>query len=214
MKESFASNFFLNPEELKTPPGLPTGFSSLDHYLLWNGIPKGALSRVSGLQGTGKTSLWMQTARPLTQEGKMVAWIESSKTQLNPWFLRQQKLSLKHLFWISSPKNLKEKLWVLQELCHLDYFEIIGCPLEENEILKDHQLLRLKKLARRHHVALVLLARTAWTHPHLALSLHCQKNHWMILRALHRPTPHPLERRELYAHTLSEFASERKALGG
>lgn len=204
---------FLRPEQIKSPEGLPTGVRSLDEFLLWKGIPKGALSYFSGQKGLGSTSLWTQAALQITQQKKKVAWVEDETTVLNPWHLRLQGVHLDQLFWVSDPHTLKQRLWVLQELCHLDLFEMIACSIGR-EFLKDHQLLKLKRLAQRHHTAIVFLSQRAWTHPYLALSLNFQKDHLLVLRALHRPTPHPIERRELYAHTLPEFVSERKSLRG
>jgi recombination protein RecA len=204
---------FLSPEQLLPPEGLSTGHSSLDQFLLWKGLPKGALSSFSGEWGQGTTSLWMQTAAPLTKNSKHVAYIAPADTALNPWGLKRLGVCLNRLFWISPPQNLKQKLWILQELCSLDLFEMIGCPLG-GDFLKDHHLLKLKRLARRHKTAVVFLSRKPWTHSYLSLSLHLQENNLSVLRALHRPTPHVFERRELYAHTVPEFVSERKSLPG
>lgn len=204
---------FLKPEQIRSPEGLLTGVHSLDEFLLWKGIPKGALSYFSGHKGLGPTSLWIQAALHVTKDKKKVAWVEDNTALLNPWNLRLQGIQLEQLFWVSAPQNLKQKLWVLQELCHLDLFEMIACPVGRDR-LKDHQLLKLKRLAQRHHTAIVFLSQREWSHPYLALSLSFQKDRLLVLRALHRPTPHPIERRELYAHTLPEFVSERKSLRG
>lgn len=204
---------FLKPEQLRSPEGLPTGLSALDNFLLWKGLPKGALSHLGGYRGLGSTSLCIQTAGQITRQKKHVAWVEDTLTWLNPWNLRRQGVCLERLFWISTPTNLKQRLWILQELCHLDLFEMIACSLEQ-DLLKDHQLLKLKRLAQRHHTAIVFLSQRSWSHPYFALSLSFQKDRLLVLRALHRPTPHPIERRALYAHTLPEFVSERKSLRG
>lgn len=204
---------FLSPNEIKAPGGVSTGISSLDQYLFWHGIPKGALSAFCGEPGLGSTSLWIQVAAKITQRKKQASWVEDHSSKLNPWFLKKQNVSLKNLFWVSPPKDLKQKMWVLQELMSLDCFELIGCPLKEG-IIKDHHILKLKKLARNHQVALVFLTERPWSHPHLSLSLGFQKEQITILRALHRPTPHRFKRRELYAHTLPEFISEREAIDG
>ncbi len=201
---------FLNVDNIQPPEGLPTGFQPLDEFLLWRGLPKGALTYISGHKGLGLTSLWIQTALQITQKGKQVAWVEDTATRLNPWSLRLQGLCLNRLFWVSEPKDLKQKLWVMQELCSLDFFEMITCSLG-TEFLKDHQLLKLKRLAQRHHTALVFLSPRAWSHPYLALSLSFQEENLVVLRALHRPTPYAIERRKLYAHTLPEFAPEGEA---
>lgn len=207
---------FLKPEELKTPPGLKTGFSALDAFLLWKGIPEGAISLWSGFQGMGSTSLWIQTAKNLSLENKKSAWIDSPSSLLNPWALRRIGLGLRHIFWVSAPKDLKQKLWVLQELCGLGSFSLIGCSLEKDN-LKAHHIVKLKKLAAKHHVGLVLLTERNFTHPLISLNMEFQKDHILISRAQHRPTPHTIptiDRRDLYAHALPEFIQKRKPLGG
>lgn len=200
-------------EKLRPPPGISTGMNSLDRFLLWNGIPKGALSSLNGTKGWGATSLWVQMASALTKQNKHVAWVESAHTQLNPWHLRQKDVDLKNLFVVSAPRDLKQLLWALQELCSLDLFEMVTCSLDRH-LLKDHQLLKLKRLARRHQTAVVFLSERSWTHPHLDVSLSFHKDRILVVRALHRPTPHILERREPHAHALPEFVPKRKVFGG
>lgn len=204
---------FLSPDQLKSPPGLPTGASDLDDFLSTKGIPRGGLTSLSGCSGLGATSLWMQMLKLSQAKGGLGAWIESQSSVLNPWTLKQQGIKLDQLFWISPPKDLKQKLWVLSEICSLDLFESITCSLDK-DFLKDHQLIKLKRLAKRHQVALIFISNQAWSHHELDLSLHFQRDKTLVLRARHRPTPHLLERRDLYAHTLSEFTSERKVLCG
>jgi len=204
---------FLSPDQLKSPPGLPTGISDLDGFLSTGGLPRGGLTCLSGSPGLGATSLWMQMLKLSQLRGGLGAWIESQNSVLNPWTLKQQGIKLDQLFWVSPPKDLKQKLWVLSEICSLDLFESVTCSLDR-DFLKDHQLIKLKRLAKRHHVALIFISNQAWSHPELDLSIHFQKKQTLILKARHRPTPHSLERRDLYAHALSEFTSERKVLCG
>ncbi|HAG90603.1 MAG TPA: recA protein [Bdellovibrionales bacterium] len=204
---------FLSPEEIKAPEGCPTGHLELDQFLISKGLPKGGLSALCGDKGLGATSLWLQMAQRITAKKSHVACIENKTEHINPWALKKFEIPLSQFFWISPPKDLRQKLWVLSELCSLDFFESIACPLE-GEYLKDRQLLQLRKLARLHQVAVVFFTTHAWSHHELEVSLHFQKDHIRILRARHRPTPHLLERSFFHAHTLSEFAPERKALRG
>ena len=51
------------------------------------------------------------------------------------------------MMWSSSVDS-KQLLWAMQELMSLCLFEMIGCDLGALR-LKDHQLLKLKKLAMR-----------------------------------------------------------------
>lgn len=201
-------------EQVAPPPGVPTGWPSLDRFLLWHGFPKNAVSLMMSESG-GASSLWMRSAALVTQAGQWAAWVNERETQLTPWSLRHRKVDLSKLLWVSSPKDTKQLLWALQELMSLCMFELIGCDLGEEQ-LKDHQILKLKKLALRYGCALVFIshAKRVNLSSFYSLILQFQNRHVLVNRALHRPTPHTLERRDLYADTLPLLATGRRALCG
>jgi hypothetical protein len=201
-------------EQVAPPPGLSTGWISLDRYLLWHGFPKSALTLMVSEAG-GATTLWSQSAAKVTQSGQWVAWINDRDSILTPWSLRWRGVDLSRLLWVSQPSSDKQILWALQELMSLGLFEMIGCDLGDIR-LKEHQVLKLKKLALRYGVAVVLLtrARGILKSPFYALILHFEKDFVHIGRALHRPTPHTLERRDLYADTLPLLATGHQPLCG
>lgn len=209
LKKSLGENL-VSPEQVQSRPGCPTGLASFDNFLLWKGFPKGALSLVSGETGLGATHLWLRAAASLTQANKWVAWVNGQENELNGAALKTLKLD--KLLWISSPVDVKQKLWALQELCSLCLFELIGCDLE-HDILKTGQVLKLKKIALRYQVALVLFSRTQKSHPFFALAMEMTSKNLTVARALHRPTPYFIERRELYADTLPQLAAGRNAFG-
>lgn len=194
------------PEQVRSTPGIPTGWTNLDRFLLWHGFPKGALSLMVNEAG-GATTLWIQAAARVTQAGQWVAWINDRDSALTAWSLRHRKVDLSRLLWVSQPADSKQILWAMQELLSLDLFEMIGCDLGEAR-LKEHQVLKLKKLAMRHQSAVVLFTRGRGIlrSSFYSLILHFQKDHVAIDRALHRPTPHALERRDFYADTLPQLA--------
>lgn len=204
----------ISSENIAPPPGVATGWASLDRFLLWQGFPKGAISLIVSEAG-GASSLWTRSASLVTQRGQWAAWVNDRETYLTPWSLRHRKVDLSKLLWIEAPANAKQALWVLQELMSLCLFELIGCDLGE-EKLKEHQALKLKRLALRYGCAVVLISRAKHitVSPFYSLVLHFQRHHVMIQRALHRPTPHTLERRDLYADTLPLLATGRRALCG
>jgi hypothetical protein len=116
------------------------------------------------------------------------------------------------LLSVSSPRDDKQLLWALQELMSLCLFEMVGCDLGPLR-LREHQVLKLKKLAMRYQTALVLFSSTLTLSPFYSLVLHFHGRDVVVRRALHRLTPHTLERRDLYADTLPQLATGRRALG-
>ncbi len=203
-----------SPEQVSPPAGLSTGWTSLDRFLLWHGFPKGALSLMVSEAG-GATTLWLQSAARVTRAGQWVAWIDDRDSNLTPWSLRHRGIDLSKLLCVSQPADERQVLWALQELMSLELFEMVGCDLGRLR-LREHQILKLKKIALRHQTALVLLTHSPSTlrSSFYSLILHFEKDFVHIDRALHRPTPHTLERRDLYADTLPLLATGRHALCG
>jgi hypothetical protein len=206
----------LNCEQVTPPPGLSTGWPQLDRSLLWQGFPKGAVSLMICEAG-GATKLWEQCAALLTQRQQWAAWVNGPLSSLNPWSLRHHEVNLAKLLCVSTPTTLRQLLWVLQELMSLCLFELIGCDLG-GETLRPHQVLKLKKLSLRYQTGLVLFTSRAGqqvqNHSFYSLVLHFHQNHVLVTRALHRPTPYTLDRRDLYADTLPLLATGRRALCG
>jgi hypothetical protein len=126
-------------------------------------------------------------------------------------------VDLSKLLVVSQPKDTKQLLWAMQELMSLCLFEMIGCDLGGMR-LKEHQVLKLKKLAMRYQTAVVLIthARKAPVlhSPFYSLIMGFERHQVTVNRALHRPAPFTLERRDLYADTLPLLAAGRRALCG
>jgi recombination protein RecA len=103
----------------------------------------------------------------------------------------------------------------MQELMSLCLFESIACDLGDMR-LKEHQILKLKKLAMRYQTAVVLIshAKNVLQSPFYSLILHFLKDQVIVTRALQRQVPFILERRDLYADTLPLLAAGRRALCG
>lgn len=204
----------ISSERVVPPPGVSTGWSQLDRFLLWHGFPKAAVSLLISESG-GATTLWSRSAAEVTRAGHWAAWINDSSASLTPWSLRHRKVDLSKLLYVSPPKDERQLLWCLQELMSLSLFELIGCDLGEWE-LKEHQILKLKKLALRYQTAIVFIARRPPRRlsSFYSLILHFEKAQVSVTRALHRLTPHSLERKDLYADTLPQLAAGRRALCG
>lgn len=203
----------LSEAQVIPPAGVATGWAGLDHYLLWQGFPKAALSLLTSEVG-GATSLWTQSASRITAQGQWVAWINNEESSLTPWGLRRQGVDLSKLLSVSPPKDSRQLLWALQELMSLCLFEMIGCDLGALE-LKTHQILKLKKLAMRYQTAVVVIAPpTVLASSFYSLVLKFERHHVTVNRALHRQTPFILERRDLYADTLPLLTAGCRALCG
>lgn len=192
LKERF-SGFLTSLEQLRPPAGLPTGLDVFDDFLLWRGLPKGDLTLLNGKPGAGATSLWINTARRIHEENKWVAWVNSD-WELLPSYLLHKKVNLRRLLVVKKPKQNTQMFWILQELITSSLFEMVGCHLPET-FLKNHQLQKLKKLARTHQVALVIIshAKQWMMNPIFSLVIDCARDFFTIKRALHRPTPFSIQ---------------------
>lgn len=201
------------PHQLKTRDGLPTGWQELDQFLHWKGLPKGAVSLFVSSHGRGATSLWGQTAIPITKNDKWVAWMNSSDLDLCPWDWWQKKMNFSRLLMISAPDSRKKFLWALHELLSLSLFDLIGCDLG-NIHLFDKDILKLSRQARRSQAALVLTSPNSFVRrsPFYSLILNFNGKRFKLERAQHRSTPHLLQRRNLYADLMPQLAENRKAL--
>lgn len=199
-------------DHVAPPPGVASGWPHLDRFLLWHGFPKSSVSLLISEAG-GATTLWIKSAATITGKGQWVAWISDPETSLTPWSLRHRKIDLGKFLYIESPKDERQLLWALQEIMSLGLVEMIGCDLGVLN-LREHQILKLKKLALRYSTALVFITRKAPSRlsSFFSLILRFQKDQVNILRALHRPTPHILERRDLYADTLPLLATGFRSL--
>ena len=206
----------VRPEHLTPPAGLSTGWPKLDQYLLWNGFPKGEVSLLVSEAG-GATTLWEKSAALVTQQKQWVAWIDGPSSRLTPWSLRHRRVDLSRLLCVSQPRDTPQILWALQELMSLCLFELVGCDLGHTW-LREHQILKLKKMAARYQTGLVLLTSSPEAYvlksSFYALILQFHKNQVIVNRAQHRPTPYILTRSDLYADTLPQLAAGRRALCG
>ncbi|WP_413291772.1 recA protein [Bdellovibrio sp. HCB185ZH] len=203
---------FVSADQLQPPPGVPTGVSTLDDFLLWKGIPKGDLSLFQGSPGTGATSLWVNMTQKAHEDNKWVAWVNGG-TQLLPAHLTSRKINLKKLLVVKEPKEAEQLFWVLQELVTSSLFEVIGCELKEM-FFKNHQLQKLKKLCRFHKVALIFVCHkvSKFVNPLFSLIIQFQRDFITIQRALHRPTPFTVAGSMVYANFVHQFKNTARKL--
>ncbi len=193
-------------ENVRTPSGLATGFRDLDQFLLWQGLPKGALSVFQGAPGLGATTVWMQTAATVTKQSGWCAWL-SSEARLNPWALQRRGVKLEQLVVVSCPRDAQQRLWVLQEILSLGLFELVACDLAR-ELFSDRQLVQLRQLTARVQAAVVLLTQRRFSNlSRFAFAAEFSARGVNVTRALHRLTPHFLPRRESYADLMPQLSS-------
>lgn len=190
---------FVDQDKVRAPQGWPTGISQIDDYLIWNGIPKGALSLFTGKLGQGATSAWIEAAMNVISQGKWVAWV-SGDAQLFPVPLKQKNIDLTKLLVVESPVEDEKVLWLIQELMSSSIFDLIGCDLGEVN-LREHQLQKLKTQARALNTSLVIMSQNPRSRRSslYSLVLNFKKSKILIERALHRPTPQSISRRLSYA---------------
>jgi hypothetical protein len=56
--------------------GLPSGFAALDDELAWGGLPRGAVTEISGVRSSGKTALALTAIARHTAAGGLAVWID------------------------------------------------------------------------------------------------------------------------------------------
>jgi recombination protein RecA len=134
------------------------------------------------------------------------AWVNSDH-ELLPSSLVQFGIELQHLLIVRKPETAQKLFSVLQEMITSSLFDLVACHLPEF-FLRNHQLVKLKNLARAHQVALVFITPQAErVLPSLfSLIIDCQRDFITIRRALHRPTPFTIEGGSLHAHLMSQFS--------
>jgi hypothetical protein len=121
---------------------------------LEKGLPRGALTEISGPPGGGKTEWVMKflAENPTTR----VAWIENNFT-LYPCRLLQQKVSLERVLFVESARDY---LWAAIQILKSQLFQVIVLGVPE---LTEVALRRLQIEAEKADAAVILLteSRTA-----------------------------------------------------
>lgn len=205
LKNSLGTSL-VSVENLRPQDGVSTGIKELDQFLLWNGLPKGDLSLFKGAVGSGSTSLWVQSVKQLHLAGKWAAWIGSSAS-LCPHHLSQRGVKLNQLLVVEPDSNPEAGFWMAQELITSSLFDSIAIQFHDS-FPKNHQLQKLKSLARTHKVSVVLIAheekkKIRFNSELFPLVIDFNGHNLNVQRALHRPTPFLIQKKSLPALTLS-----------
>lgn len=186
------SGQLLKAQELRPPRGLATGLQQLDEFL-GQGLPLGHLTLFRGEVGTGRASLWLQTASQVLKKGGWCCWI-SSHFQMRPPLQKFSPEDLARLLVVQPPPDRKKALFALQEACSSQLFDLIGVDLDFFQLTRSDAV-RLQRWARKSQVALVLVSRTqSWPAEALSLILDFNSPLLKVERAPHRPVPYFLKR--------------------
>lgn len=191
----------LRDEQVKPAQGLATGCFALDEFLASGGFPCGEISLLESTEGAGASTLWLECAARITQNGQRAAWVEGD-FKLNPIAAFQRGVDLRNLFIVGAggQQTPKQRLWILQELFSSNLFDIIGCDLGGARLpLRESRSLLTQ--ARRSGTALVIFSRHSHAAQHeiasVVLSLNGEPANKtvLVLRAAHRPVPSQIKRR-------------------
>lgn len=88
----------LSPRPTINHPTIETGIGALDD-LLQGGLPVGAMSELTGLECSGRTSIAVSLLARITQANKVCAWIDVSNC-FDPEAAAAAGVNLKKLLWI------------------------------------------------------------------------------------------------------------------
>ena len=205
----------VSADRITSRPGIATGWTAFDEHLIWQGLPQGELTLFSGEAGLGATTLWAQAAARVTTNKRWCAWVNAANTRICPWALRQLGIDFRYFMIVGPSRDREQLLWVLQEIISLSLFELIGCDLGELH-LRAHQFIKLRRSVQHASVALVMLS----PHPipyavnSFSLALEFTTGDVCLTRALHRPTPLILPRRNVYADLMPQLAQSRTSRSG
>lgn len=116
-KEFGDDAIFTTSNYVRQPVGvISTGSFILDYLVLEiGGFPRGRTIELSGLEGTGKTTVCLHTAANAQQQGLLVAYVDAEqKLDLN--YAELLGVDIDNLI-ISQPDNLDTALGVMDSLC-------------------------------------------------------------------------------------------------
>lgn len=131
--------------QLSTKPRLTYPCSQLQ-----NGIPRGALTEISGPHGSGKTKLVLNF---LAQNPKLrVAWIED-ELSIYPCVFSQYDISLEHVLFVEAGSQAP---WAAHQVLRSKLFEVI--VLMSSSRFHEIELRRLQLLAEQALATVLLIA--------------------------------------------------------
>jgi hypothetical protein len=176
-----------------------TGIPEID-TLLDGGLPVGAISEITGMVSSGRTSIALSFLARRTQDGNVCAWIDASDA-LDPESAAANGIRLKHLLWIrcrtspseeSSPAIRQKQHHKTQSWTRLDQsiratdlllqaggFAAIVLDLADEAIEHGSRIplatwFRFRQAADRTRCSLIVLGKAAYAQSSAAVVLESQ----------------------------------------
>ena len=135
---------------------LPTGLAALDAVLLGRGVPKGRLTEIVGLLGSGRTTLARRLVAAAVEQGLRVAYVDAGRT-LDPrgWAPLAEDPVRGAGVLVVRPKDRGRGAWCADVLLRSGAFGLVvldGAPPLSRQVT-----VRLTRLARDAGAALVVV---------------------------------------------------------
>jgi hypothetical protein len=153
-----------------------------------SGIPRGALTEISGLPGSGKSELVL---RFLAENPELrVAWVEEDLTAY-PCAFPQQGVDLRRVLFIESGPNAQNVTWTIQQILRAQLFGVVVVSAAFHRPDLALNLRRLQLAAEQAHAAVILLSDrptqgSSWP---IALQLQAARRSGLSLKVLKTKSP-------------------------
>lgn len=137
-------------------PGLTTGLAELDAALPNRGLPRGRLTELVGLPGSGKTTLVRRIAERTVKDGGSVAYIDATRTLAPRDWAHVSATGNHEGLWVVRPDAPTRGAWCADVLLRSGAFSLVvldGAPMLTRAVA-----VRLTHLARESDAALLVLA--------------------------------------------------------
>ena len=142
-------------------PGLTTGLAALDAALPNHGLPRGRLTELVGIPGSGKTTLVRRIAERTVKDGGAVAYIDATRTLAPRDWAHVSANGNQDGLWVVRPDNPTRGAWCADVLLRSGAFSLVvldGAPMLTRAVA-----VRLTRLARESDAALLVLGDDAKT---------------------------------------------------
>ncbi len=136
-------------------PGLTTGLAALDAALPNHGLPRGRLTELVGIPGSGKTTLVRRIAERTVKDGGAVAYIDATRTLAPRDWAHVSANGNQDGLWVVRPDNPTRGAWCADVLLRSGAFSLVvldGAPMLTRAVA-----VRLTRLARESDAALLVL---------------------------------------------------------
>lgn len=175
--------------KIKHAPELfATGMTEVDR-VLGGGVPRGGITKVSGLASTGKTSFGLSAIASITRLGNACAWVDVNDA-LSPESAAAASVDLKRLLWLRMSTERRQKdadqplSRLEQALKATDLLLQAGgfgaIVLDMSDVQPQHTMriplatwYRFRLAAEQARTALIFLTQSPCAHSCATLALHC-----------------------------------------